>query len=148
MYIYYLSLTVLLVLCCLKVFLVNVQSVVNKINSGRNKWCLWKLHYEVQLLRAKNGIADKIASLGDFREWGLKMYMILTRAGACTQSNVLLQALHFLSPNRDNKIIVVLSQSQRSQTEAVTFLANHDDSRALYAIPGNFEEQSLTQKLH
>ncbi|KAG7218409.1 hypothetical protein INR49_020408 [Caranx melampygus] len=26
--------------------------------------------------------------------------------------------------------------SQRSQTEAVTFLANHDDSRALYAIPG------------
>lgn len=28
------------------------------------------------------------------------------------------------------------SQSQRSQTEAVTFLANHDDSRALYAIPG------------
>lgn len=27
-------------------------------------------------------------------------------------------------------------QSQRSQTEAVTFLANHDDSRALYAIPG------------
>ncbi|KAG7275102.1 hypothetical protein CRUP_009462 [Coryphaenoides rupestris] len=25
--------------------------------------------------------------------------------------------------------------SQRSQTEAVTFLANHDDSRALYAIP-------------
>ncbi|XP_065140541.1 polymerase delta-interacting protein 2-like isoform X1 [Paramisgurnus dabryanus] len=26
--------------------------------------------------------------------------------------------------------------SQRAQTEAVTFLANHDDSRALYAIPG------------
>uniref|UniRef100_A0A8C9VKW1 Polymerase delta-interacting protein 2 n=1 Tax=Scleropages formosus TaxID=113540 RepID=A0A8C9VKW1_SCLFO len=26
--------------------------------------------------------------------------------------------------------------SQRSQTEAVTFLASHDDSRALYAIPG------------
>ncbi|KAA0716255.1 polymerase delta-interacting protein 2 38 kDa DNA polymerase delta interaction protein [Triplophysa tibetana] len=26
--------------------------------------------------------------------------------------------------------------SQRSQTEAVTFLANHEDSRALYAIPG------------
>lgn len=26
--------------------------------------------------------------------------------------------------------------AQRSQTEAVTFLANHDDSRALYAIPG------------
>ncbi|XP_051978666.1 polymerase delta-interacting protein 2-like [Xyrauchen texanus] len=26
--------------------------------------------------------------------------------------------------------------SQRSQTEAVTFLANHDESRALYAIPG------------
>ncbi|KAJ7309006.1 hypothetical protein JRQ81_008291 [Phrynocephalus forsythii] len=26
--------------------------------------------------------------------------------------------------------------SQRSQTEAVTFLTNHDDSRALYAIPG------------
>ncbi|XP_075052777.1 polymerase delta-interacting protein 2 isoform X1 [Mixophyes fleayi] len=26
--------------------------------------------------------------------------------------------------------------SHRSQTEAVTFLANHDDSRALYAIPG------------
>lgn len=147
MYIYYLSLTALLVLCCLKVFLVNAQSVVNKINSGRNKWCLWKLHYEVQLLRAKNGIADKIASLGDFREWGLKMYMILTRAGACTQSNLLLQALHFCL-QIFCKIIVVLSQSQRSQTEAVTFLANHDDSRALYAIPGNFEEQSLTQKLH
>lgn len=30
----------------------------------------------------------------------------------------------------------VVFQSQRSQTEAVTFLANHDDSRALYAIPG------------
>ncbi|XP_026853536.2 polymerase delta-interacting protein 2 isoform X1 [Electrophorus electricus] len=33
-------------------------------------------------------------------------------------------------------IMTVLFQSQRSQTEAVTFLANHDDSRALYAIPG------------
>lgn len=31
---------------------------------------------------------------------------------------------------------MVVFQSQRSQTEAVTFLANHDDSRALYAIPG------------
>lgn len=32
--------------------------------------------------------------------------------------------------------VSLLLQSQRSQTEAVTFLANHDDSRALYAIPG------------
>ncbi|XP_043976289.1 polymerase delta-interacting protein 2 [Gambusia affinis] len=33
--------------------------------------------------------------------------------------------------------------SQRSQTEAVTFLANHDDSRALYAIPGNQQGSDL-----
>lgn len=33
-------------------------------------------------------------------------------------------------------VLPLSRQSQRSQTEAVTFLANHDDSRALYAIPG------------
>lgn len=33
-------------------------------------------------------------------------------------------------------VLCCVWQSQRSQTEAVTFLANHDDSRALYAIPG------------
>lgn len=36
-------------------------------------------------------------------------------------------------------------QSQRSQTEAVTFLANHDDSRALYAIPGKQPYRSDAQ---
>lgn len=38
--------------------------------------------------------------------------------------------------NAHKDIKLPVSQSQRSQTEAVTFLANHDDSRALYAIPG------------
>ena len=46
--------------------------------------------------------------------------------------------LIFVLFSRDmvSPLIHFLPQSQRSQTEAVTFLANHDDSRALYAIPG------------
>nr|KAF6296639.1 DNA polymerase delta interacting protein 2 [Myotis myotis] len=38
--------------------------------------------------------------------------------------------------------------SQRSQTEAVTFLANHDDSRALYAIPVPSPWKAIKMRRH
>lgn len=42
-------------------------------------------------------------------------------------------------------VLCCVWQSQRSQTEAVTFLANHDDSRALYAIPGTQPSQNQSE---